>query len=97
MRISDWSSDVCSSDLLAERLGLSIGEAGAHHAVAVHGDAVQLAGRKAVLRERYDGERIGILGGRGAVSKRYRQRIAAGDRQRNKAEDRKSTRLKSSH
>src|SRR3546814_3504393 len=53
MLISDWRSDVCSSDL---------------------------------LRERHDGERIGILGGRGAVIKRYRQRIAAGDRQRIKAD-----------
>src|SRR3546814_3698609 len=84
---------------LAERLGLAIGEAGAHHAVAVYRDAVQPAGGKAVLRERYDGERIGIFGGCSAVSERYRKRIAARDRQRIEAEhgDRKSKRLNSSH
>src|SRR3546814_4115746 len=35
MRISDWSSDVCSSDLLIARFGLGDGDlphAGGHHA-----------------------------------------------------------------
>src|SRR3546814_3266413 len=47
MRISDWSSDVCSSDLLESELplrrdGLAIEVAG--HALLLHGDVVLLDG-----------------------------------------------------
>src|SRR3546814_6601974 len=36
MRISDWSSDVCSSDLFDPRIGRHISDARAHHACAEH-------------------------------------------------------------
>src|SRR3546814_3453439 len=49
LRISDWSSDVCSSDLLIARLALRIEEAGTQlvvGAVLVTGHVVQQIGRE---------------------------------------------------
>src|SRR3546814_10473570 len=113
MRISDWSSDVCSSDLLGDR-----GAAGRHHQrLTLDGAA---AGRKmetlaALLdlrdrRLRHQGDSGGRAVGeqhvddllRGAVAEELAERLLVpGDAGRvdPRAEilDRKSTRLNSSH
>src|SRR3546814_7392961 len=57
MRISDWSSDVCSSDLVAEH--------GAHHgqrrdlADALHGCARRRERHRAIPRDRSEERRVG--------------------------------------
>src|SRR3546814_11790470 len=55
MRISDWSSDVCSSDLLGEELGALVG---ADH--VGQADRRVLVGRRAVARLAEDGNRRGV-------------------------------------
>src|SRR3546814_3045130 len=52
MRISDWSSDVCSSDLVVERLGR--GRIGGHQFVPDRG-AVGIGHRSSPVRRRYRG------------------------------------------
>src|SRR3546814_6081621 len=41
MRISDWSSDVCSSDLFSRRTGIEAIEAGIRQAVATRNQTAQ--------------------------------------------------------
>src|SRR3546814_9010487 len=86
MRISDWSSDVCSSDLRARRgrrgrgsspLGTRVGRG-----TRADASAALPAGRLLFCRERRGGCLVGRLTGR-------RLRWLGGDR--------KSTRLNSSH
>src|SRR3546814_4976277 len=95
MRISDWSSDVCSSDLIERRQALGQhavqgeagigrrllheGAAGVHHVGDVDSLLVQLHAPRLDLREVED------------VADDRQQMAGAA------AEDRKSTRLNSSH
>src|SRR3546814_5747256 len=104
MRISDWSSDVCSSDL--RELVLAAGLA--HHARA---GAVAAVGRAEAGGEEEDAVRVamhqaGRLGvvvlAQGIVSLAGRTQVLLADRdvraaQRLLGVDRKSTRLNSSH
>src|SRR3546814_13762215 len=66
MRISDWSSDVCSSDLLAGGLrGLHVGLAGERHlAVGVHGHAVSGAVAEAGAAFEGDADRKSVVKGK---------------------------------
>src|SRR3546814_11086853 len=58
MRISDWSSDVCSSDLIGEEQLQAIDEAHAVHRVAADADAGRLAeSERGGLRHRLVGQR----------------------------------------
>src|SRR3546814_9473169 len=58
MRISDWSSDVCSSDLLDLRQHL-VGEAGAHHEAGMAGGAAEI--HQPALGEQDDPLAVGEL------------------------------------
>src|SRR3546814_2712789 len=49
MRISDWSSDVCSSDLLAEKLGALVGQLEGEE---IQGLAVETEGHAAELNQK---------------------------------------------
>src|SRR3546814_1406730 len=87
MRISDWSSYVCSSDLVALRLQLGLVEL---LLVAQRGE-VGVAELRVVVEHHLHIERQQrALGG-------HRQRIDLDEAGVELAEDRKSTRLKSSH
>src|SRR3546814_7714537 len=99
MRISDWSSDVCSSDLNApqrhlqaeaERLELQGGQF--EHA-GVPGSASGAGAGEAVLRE----DRCGLVAPEKIVGRAHGGTVAAGDDRQRVDEDRKSTRLNSSH
>src|SRR3546814_3862489 len=106
MRISDWSSDVCSSDLVEQRFQV---DAGRHRVdrsgmVAV-GDLDQAQfGPEGVFAHEFgiDRDEIAVLdevaefGERGAGLDK-RMNLHAAPIQRVGAEDRKSTRLNSSH
>src|SRR3546814_1845099 len=112
MRISDWSSDVCSSDLRAERLD-PLGEAVRYAGrgdVAPEGSVV--AARERIMRDHEVADRL-ILMERVAVEARHdvriyrvarQQREQTDDRRLDQMDrgrfarlDRKSTRLNSSH
>src|SRR3546814_10608871 len=98
MRISDWSSDVCSSDLQRARLSLTdhqlclVHELGLELLVAerplaaADGALDVLLQRRAVLESDLDGDRRLVAAGVGDRRHPVAQR-----------EDRKSTRLNSSH
>src|SRR3546814_3971375 len=95
MRISDWSSDVCSSDLAAEAVDAAVFEA--------HGDdaaadlAVRAIFHDQVEREIFD-EEVGVIFQR-LLIERVKHRVAGAVGRRGGAlhRDRKSTRLHSSH
>src|SRR3546814_9873613 len=101
MRISDWSSDVCSSDLgqLARQVelqDLALGRLGLAAVVALPGDEVVVGGRhlgrrQPLREEAAQGGNELVAGGAGDGPVRP-QRLAALE-----ALDRKSTRLNSSH
>src|SRR3546814_9870541 len=101
MRISDWSSDVCSSDLLLLRL---VPLAALPEAVGPFGHQRRLAGERAIARDRaVDAarERDVIIDTFGDVGG-HPQRMAIGRGQgavvdERHIADRKSTRLNSSH
>src|SRR3546814_18709531 len=62
MRISDWSSDVCSSDLIEPEFRRTPGS-GRTHAPAVAGDGGRGGGDGEIVRcSRVDDERQGIRG-----------------------------------
>src|SRR3546814_4591804 len=63
MRISDWSSDVCSSDLLVAKLQDAAGIA----AIAAHDHAIVHAARQAAGRIRERPSRNRAIEGRGAI------------------------------
>src|SRR3546814_2410972 len=115
MRISDWSSDVCSSDLLSVRLdhvahgerrtrGIVAREA-AHEADAIvvtaaafeHVDAHLAPSRAAVTAALRIADRAAERGAHAGfvalLEQRFRERANAEDQH----QDRKSTRLNSSH
>src|SRR3546814_2466749 len=101
MRISDWSSDVCSSDLVAPqreahllRRGVSGGEAGAEHGV---GAEVGLVGRAVEVDQvQVDAALVEPLEAVEGVADRAVD-VVDGALHALAAEDRKSTRLNSSH
>src|SRR3546814_4974068 len=107
MRISDWSSDVCSSDLLAAQLGHAqrLGEVQPFQRLRKFGSDADVHGRITVpLLPDRDYASIAAQsrhsGLRGLVHLRpdlFEVLVAAGVRVRNRALDRKSTRLNSSH
>src|SRR3546814_9547085 len=94
MRISDWSSDVCSSDLVETAQQL-----------AVEGEAVGIVGvgrGEEVPERRLDGRHLVAQGGIGVLAVADEvDRADRGDRPlvdlEGEVEDRKSTRLNSSH
>src|SRR3546814_6621790 len=82
MRISDWSSDVCSSDLAFDR----IGDATSHQLQAVVRIGLELAPGKAVADQRAVEQVAGIIAGKrpaGAVGT-LQARREADDQQRGK-------------
>src|SRR3546814_18113664 len=86
MRISDWSSDVCSSDLRAERLD-PLGEAVRYAGrgdVAPEGSVV--AARERIMRDHEVADRL-ILMERVAVEARHDFRIYRGARQQRGQKD----------
>src|SRR3546814_4130865 len=100
MRISDWSSDVCSSDLLAG-LVLAGEHATRQRAVGHDAEAVVLAGRQDLdLRQAVHGVVVG-LADNGAVDAGFAgEAHQLGDAPAAEvadSPDRKSTRLNSSH
>src|SRR3546814_10228722 len=110
MRISDWSSDVCSSDLISAPLG-EIGASKAAHAILGRialfvdaGEARQLHAVEIVLEDDIDGarDRIRAIYGCAADRDGFDPIHQAGRNQveihlRTRRRDRKSTRLNSSH
>src|SRR3546814_5255643 len=70
MRISDWSSDVCSSDLLVEHQAALRVDAGKHHLdgeqearqLAAGGDAAERAGRAARIGRHLEGDAVEAVG-----------------------------------
>src|SRR3546814_5659957 len=105
MRISDWSSDVCSSDLIAgiferivrtfqrqQMIGIGAGRDRRHHAVQLRIDACMLA--KEAAARRVDAVVVG-----GVFFKVWADpfRIGVAHGVDLVEEDRKSTRLNSSH
>src|SRR3546814_6276792 len=98
MRISDWSSDVCSSDLDRMDLGLGIGiDIGKrrHADGTAHVEhARRLEIREAGFQE--SGARLALVVAQGAVAPHHEDE-AAEIRARARPQDRKSTRLNSSH
>src|SRR3546814_3975971 len=108
MRISDWSSDVCSSDLLldgeaAEDGGFLRKIADAESRAPVHrhvGDVVAIQGDPAVVGRNEAGDDIEAGGLSRAVGTEQADRLSALQGQSHTAQnrpDRKSTRLNSSH
>src|SRR3546814_2532887 len=110
MRISDWSSDVCSSDLAAERVGEDIGAHIADVRIVVDRWPARIdtrlagvdgledfeAARQAVEQlERGGGNPGG--GGVGHAAAHASPRCGPSTETRAIARDRKSTRLNSSH
>src|SRR3546814_5355420 len=102
MRISDWSSDVCSSDLLGAVAGVGgVVDLG----LAARARSQRVAGQGVAAGPGIDlvvaGAGIGIAGGRGEVDRLGQAVRAAGERatgsQIGAIGDRKSTRLNSSH
>src|SRR3546814_2366435 len=96
LRISDWSSDVCSSDLVEPRAAGIVedrGDDGFDSAAVAPGEpAIEDQGRLAAVDER---DRR-FAGRRSQACQNLRQhRAVAGSR--NQHADRKSTRLNSSH
>src|SRR3546814_10481680 len=94
MRISDWSSDVCSSDLLeilglVDRFAVGLHDAigGAQHQLA-HADALEVE----VVADHLDRRRHHV----GELHLADAQSAAAAGRAEPAEKDRKSTRLKSS-
>src|SRR3546814_13053353 len=57
MRISDWSSDVCSSDLQAVALALGAGGEPQHPADGQHGDDAEQDDQRALV-EAFDAQRL---------------------------------------
>src|SRR3546814_10877564 len=106
MRISDWSSDVCSSDLIRQIEGIAV-NVGLINAVDINGDVVFCASRRALTGYAADswlsratdegevqaGRNLPQLLERG--NPRGGQRLARFDVDGQR--DRKSTRLNSSH
>src|SRR3546814_1719148 len=112
MRISDWSSDVCSSDLSAtmrSALGQFVGQGGSERIVALP-QPIEIIPERAIDaladHRAIEGFLIGGLGdgdgrvGRGAFDDRHGRVLLAGlihGGDLVQSEDRKSTRLNSSH
>src|SRR3546814_4593158 len=97
MRISDWSSDVCSSDL---RFLLTGGER--NDITQIEGLLDGLQARHVLADKGYDGQRaMGAIAASGAKPVVPRRRTTAQwrsfDSHLYKERDRKSTRLNSSH
>src|SRR3546814_19781191 len=65
MRISDWSSDVCSSDLLRRIAGRGIDEPARPGRIVVDRDDAVLVGREGIAAEILDleRERVELIGG----------------------------------
>src|SRR3546814_2947260 len=82
MRISDWSSDVCSSDLTAHRDEV-VGRIDGHR-IAVLPQVIGIALAAAALGALVERRGLGRIGGLGLAERQEQQ-------------DRKSTRLNSSH
>src|SRR3546814_6856419 len=98
MRISDWSSDVCSSDLLLDprdsRAGLVLVDELAHPARPALGQFLPADHLQGIVKAVDQGQRgrdakVGGLGVAEALDLAHQAANAAGDR--------KSTRLNSSH
>src|SRR3546814_10041756 len=85
MRISDWSSDVCSSDLVWPLAGPLRAARGARHTVYAITD------RRLFILELYPRRRLRSF----APAELEAPRVQ--DRGKGRGEDRKSTRLNSSH
>src|SRR3546814_7428101 len=101
MRISDWSSDVCSSDLLADD-GADLGTAGQHEALSLVDRMVsRTAGGAGEKEQVFAAEaRSGRQREQQARALVRVERIVGGVaacRHRQTEKDRKSTRLNSSH
>src|SRR3546814_987037 len=110
VRISDWSSDVCSSDLTGVRVGEQAGLV--EHQLAHRGEVLDRRGvavlgqplggdRVAVLRALAEGEEgfvaAGLGAGPGDGQHLLRAEVGRLEACRGLGEDRKSTRLNSSH
>src|SRR3546814_5286722 len=91
MRISDWSSDVCSSDLVAHRLAevAAPGDGDLMLAAAVVNDADELFVRQQRAAQQHRLGDVELIVGQRDQQGARRRRIAR--------QDRKSTRLNSSH
>src|SRR3546814_1725914 len=100
MRISDWSSDVCSSDLIRLLSGEEEAEAAGHGVLSAipeaHGIAVDLGGGSLELAEVSDGK-VGRCASFPLGVLRLPALRQDGEQAFERAIDRKSTRLKSSH
>src|SRR3546814_2523283 len=98
MRISDWSSDVCSSDLIAERVRKngaptlrSIGDVGRR--ASIRDDDSAGADAEAMIRNLADDNKLLL----GQLKEVKAAAEAGGDIATSGLVDRKSTRLNSSH
>src|SRR3546814_3015605 len=91
MRISDWSSDVCSSDL-QKRHDRPADDRGAHDARSLWRPVAEPFGREAEDRRKH--QRIAEAD---QNQRPARQRARRHRRQDDQRKDRKSTRLNSSH
>src|SRR3546814_7712909 len=101
MRISDWSSDVCSSDLLARRVERGGHSRITHHTLRYKDDIIIISDMLAVKRNRRDGGSARETGSRQPRHVDAEGEEAAGVRLVGALfvgqGDRKSTRLNSSH
>src|SRR3546814_6185233 len=109
MRISDWSSDVCSSDLCAGYFAIQPAPPVLHHALCIIGDIVRRIGLRAIGDDLH--QRLRAARGQALLEiLRYHHKAAQAARDdpfRDLAPvmsegdvqiaDRKSTRLNSSH
>src|SRR3546814_10202493 len=105
MRISDWSSDVCSSDLQPDRGGGDVEqpEAGRRHRRIPAADrADDIIGREEGEIIDADDRRVEPRGGKAAEQREadrqdVREADAVEEMEEDRPQDRKSTRLNSSH
>src|SRR3546814_4519770 len=105
MRISDWSSDVCSSDLRAPASGIEIVGPGLHHlGTVLEIQRMVVCGTGFVLllmrQLQFDVVMVPALlmqDGRGHTTKAVSRHAAAVAHSVQRVQDRKSTRLNSSH
>src|SRR3546814_9130179 len=105
MRISDWSSDVCSSDLRKSSLQATVRDAERQHfeVIAMHALVIPRRARTVVaeiatFHRRIAREPAGVIvESLLAAVRTARCRLAMGDNAGTARTDRKSTRLNSSH
>src|SRR3546814_3564379 len=98
MRISDWSSDVCSSDLL----GQEIERLGTHRRLIVEKGMIIVAGLDHRVADHiaHEAADLALRGGRIAGEEAFAENLVARSAPIGEVEiiaDRKSTRLNSSH